>query len=111
MEFDIIPDKVALSSCAWCEGHIHDEMEVFGFGAKLRPDIDLSAYEGHCIEVGLVSNEKSVYTMITAEGSEARNDGKDCMFLVCSEECGQNLKSVLEKEISLGKMFETVRDN
>jgi hypothetical protein len=31
------------------------------------------------------------------------------MFLVCSERCGQKLMSVLEKEISLGKMFETVR--
>jgi hypothetical protein len=31
------------------------------------------------------------------------------MFLVCSEECGKKLKGVLENEISLGKMFETVQ--
>jgi hypothetical protein len=35
-------------------------MEVFGFGAKLEPDADLSEYEGHCIQIGLVSEEKSV---------------------------------------------------
>jgi hypothetical protein len=109
MEFDIIPDKEALGRCAWCESHINDTMEVFGLGAKLKPDIDLSEYESHCIEIDLVSKEKSVYTMVTAQGSEARNDGKDCMFLVCSEECGKNLKNILEKEISLGKMFKDVR--
>ena len=109
MEFYIIPDKEALSRCAWCQSHINDTMEVFGFGAKLKPGIDLSEYESHCIEIDLVSKEKSVYMMVTAKGSEARNDGKDCMFLVCSERCGKKLKNVLEKEISLGKMFEDVR--
>jgi hypothetical protein len=48
--------------------------------------------------------------MVTAQGSEAKSDDNDCMFLVCSEGCGKELKSVLEKELSLGKMFETVRD-
>jgi hypothetical protein len=31
------------------------------------------------------------------------------MFLFCSEECGKKLKNVLEKEISLGKMFGTIQ--
>ena len=43
------------------------------------------------------------------EGSKDRSKGNDCMFLVCSEGCGKKLKSVLEKEISIGKMFITVR--
>jgi hypothetical protein len=46
--------------------------------------------------------------MVTGQGSEAKSEGKDGMFLVCSEACGKKLKSVLEKEISLGKMFKTV---
>ena len=109
MEFYIIPDEEALSKCAWCRIHINDHMEVLGLGAKLTPDVDLSEYESHCIQLGLVSEEKPVYMMITAQGSAARNDGNDCMFLVCSEDCANKLKSVLEKEISLGKMFETVQ--
>ena len=109
MEFSIIPDKEALSRCAWCQSHISDDMEVFGFGAKLKPNVNLSEYESHCIQIALVSEEKPVYMMVTAQGSEARNNGNDGMFLICSERCGKKLKSVLEKEISLGKMFETVR--
>ena len=108
MEFSIIPDKEALSRCAWCENRIYDDMEVFGFGAKLKPDVDLSQYQSHCIQVDLVSEEKPVYMMVTAQDSEAKREGKDCMFLVCSEECGKKLKDVLEKEISLGKMFNSV---
>jgi hypothetical protein len=108
MEFSIIPDKEALSQCAWCQRRIYDDMEVFGFGAKLKSNVDLSEYESHCIEIGLVSEEKPVYMIVTAQGSEAKIEGKDCLFLVCSQECGKKLKNVLEKEISLGKMFKEV---
>jgi hypothetical protein len=108
MEFYIIPDKEALSRCAWCHGHINDEMEVFGFGAKLKPDIDLSQYESHCIQIDLASEDRAVYMLVAAQGSEAKSEGKDGMFLVCSEDCGQKLKEVLENEISLGKMFKTI---
>ena len=108
MEFSIIPDKEALRNCAWCESQITDHMEVFGFGAKLKPDVDLSEYEGHCIQIGLVSEEKSVYMIVTGQGSEAKNDGKDAMFLVCSEKCAKKLKSVLENEISSGEIFKKV---
>jgi hypothetical protein len=109
MDFEIIPDKEALSRCAWCQSQITDTMEVFAFGAKLKPDIDVSEYESHCIEVGLVSMEKSVYMMVTARGSEARNEGKDCMFLVCSDGCAKKMKNVLEKEVSLGELFKKVQ--
>ena len=109
MEFQIIPDKEALGKCAWCQSHISDHMEVLGLGAKLKPDVDLSEYESHCIQLGLVSEEKPLYMMVTAQGSEARNDGNDCMFLVCSDRCGKKLKGVLKKEITLGKMFATVK--
>ena len=109
MEFSIIPDKEALSKCTWCHSQINDHTEVLGLGAKLNPDVDLSEYESHCIQIGLVSEEKPIYMMVTAQGSEARNNGNDGMFLVCSEKCGKKLKGVLEKEISLGAMFETVR--
>jgi len=108
MEFSIIPDKVALGRCTWCQRPINDEMEVIAFGAKLKPNVDLSEYESHCIEIGLVSEEKPVYMMVTAQGSEAKSEGKDGLFLVCSEGCGKKLKNVLQKQISLRKMFKTV---
>ena len=109
MEYYIIPDKEALGQCAWCQSKIDDHMEVFDFGAKFKSDVDLSEYETHCIQIDLISEEKTVYMMVTARGSEAKNDGKDGMFLVCSESCAKKLKRILEKEISIGKMFESVQ--
>ena len=109
MEFYIIPDGEALSQCAACRGNIDEMTEVFGLGVKLKADLDLSEFETHCIEVDLISEEKPVYMMVTAEGSEAKRNGNDGMFLVCSERCGQKLKTVLEKEISVAKMFETIQ--
>ena len=110
MEYYIIPDKEALGQCAWCANQIGDHMEVFGFGAQFKSNVDLSEFESHCIQVDLVSEEKSVYMMVTVQGSEAKNEGNDGMFLVCSENCAKKLKRVLEKDIALGKMFNAVQE-
>jgi hypothetical protein len=109
MEYHIIPDDEALRNCAWCQHPINDHMEVTALGAKLMPEVDLSEYASHCIEIGLISEEQPVYMMVTAQGSDAKTKGHDGLFLVCSEKCGKKLKQVLESHLSLGKMFETVR--
>ncbi len=107
MTFQIIPDEDALGNCAWCNGRIYEDTEVFALGAKLRPGVDLSEYQSHCIEIELASEGKNVNMMVTAEGSEAKMEGKDAMFLLCSEKCGKKLKGVLQKEITIGDLFDS----
>ena len=108
MEFSIIPDKDALGKCAWCQNQINDEMEVYCLGAKLRPDNDLSGYQSHCIEIEQASGRKPICMMVTAKESQARKEGNDGMFMVCSEKCGQELKNGLEKDLELSKLFEKI---
>ena len=108
MAFHIIPDEEALSQCAWCRKYISAEEEVFSAGVKCKPGVDLSEYEGHCIDIRLVSDERPIYMLVTLKGSEAKQDGHDGMFLYCSKECGNALKNVLDKEISTGKMFASI---
>jgi hypothetical protein len=110
MKYYIIPDKEALGQCAWCANQINDHMEVFGFGAQFKSNVDLSEFESHCIQIDLVSEGKPVYMMVSVQGSEAKNEGNDGMFLVCSENCGKKLKHGLEQEIAIGKMFKAVQD-
>ena len=110
MTYYIIPDEDALGICAMCNGRIYEDDEVFAIGSKFRSNIDLSDYAGHCIEIELASEKKAVNMMVTAEGSEAKMENKDGMFLVCSEDCGSKLRDVLKKEISEGDMFEKVHD-
>jgi hypothetical protein len=110
MNYYIIPDEDALGTCALCNGRIYEDEEVFAIGTKFQSGVDLTEYAGHCIEISLNSEEKTMNMMVTAEGSEAKLQNKDGMFLVCSEGCGTKLKDVLKKEVSSGDMFDTVID-
>ena len=108
MDFHIIPDQEALQNCTWCEVHVSDDAEVVAFGARLRPGIDLSDYQSHCIEITLITEQKTIYALVTSEDSEARNDGKDLMFMTCSDSCGIKLKEALEREVAAGNLLEQV---
>lgn len=105
MDYPIIPDEEALARCAWCNQRIQEDQEVFAFGASLRPGIELSEYQSHCIEIGMISKEKPVYALVTVDESDAKKDGKDLMFMTCSEPCGLKLKEALEKEVSIGDLL------
>jgi hypothetical protein len=106
MEYNIIPDEDALKTCTWCGRKINEFDEVFAVDARLQPGVDLSEYEGHCIEINLISQEKTLNVMVTAGDSEAKADQKDMMFLVCSETCYEELNETLAKEAAAGTMFE-----
>ena len=110
MTYYIIPDEDALGICALCSGRIYEDEEVFAIGTQFKSGVDLSEFAGHCIEISLASEEKTMNMMVTAEGSEAKLQNKDGMFLVSSEACGAKLKDVLQKEVSSGDMFDTVID-
>jgi hypothetical protein len=107
MRYHIIPDKDALKNCAWCGNNIEEFDDVFAADARLQPDVDFSEYQGHCIEIDLISQEKTLNVMVTAGDSAAKADGKDLMFLVCSEKCRQELNFALKKEAVSSKVFAT----
>jgi predicted nucleic acid-binding Zn ribbon protein len=106
MKYNIIPDEDALKHCTWCGSKIDEFDDVFAADARLHPGVDLNEYRGHCIQIDLISQEKTLNVMVTAEDSEAKTDQKDLMFLVCSEKCREELNTVLIKEAAAGKIFE-----
>jgi hypothetical protein len=48
---------------------------------------------------------KTIWSIVPPADSDARKDGKDIMFTLCSEECGDQLKETLEIEKDLGEAF------
>ena len=46
------------------------------------------------------SDYKSVWTIITAKNSGAKKVGNDMVFMLCSEECGHELREILQADIS-----------
>lgn len=111
MEYDIIPDEEALGQCAACGDRISDEMEVFGIGVKFRQEVALAEYEGHCIQISLASDGKPFFMLVTAKDSDAKKDGNDGMLICCSEACGNQLKTALDKDISMAGMFASIQLN
>ena len=105
MEAKIIPDIEVIRQCAWCRNTLRQDSEVFGLGAKIKPGTDLSAYEGKSVLLTIVSEDRSVPMMVTAIGTDAKNDGNDVMFLLCSEKCGIKMKAALDREIKIGDLF------
>ena len=105
MEAKIISDIEVISKCAWCRNKLNQNSEAFGLGAKVKSGSDLSAYKGKSVLLTIVSDDRNVPMVVAADGTEAKNDGNDVMFLLCSEKCGIEMKTALEREILLGNLF------
>ena len=108
MEVKIIPDIEVISKCAWCRNMLNQDSEAFGLGAKIKTGSDLFAYEGKSVLATIVSEDRNVPMMVAATGTDAKNDGNDVMFLLCSEKCGIKMKDALEREIKIGDLFDGI---
>lgn len=109
MDIRMVPSDEVIGKCAWCGKHILDDAPVYGLGGKIRGGVDLSEYEGRAIEIEIVTREKRVTMIVSNADSESKRDGKDFMFMTCSEDCARELKEALEDDISLGNMFEEIQ--
>ena len=107
MTYNIIPDDEALSACACCQKEITDETDIFALGIQVNPNVDLSDYESHCIEIELSSQSQPVHMLVTAAHSDAKQEGKDGLFLLCSQSCADKFKQIMQDEIDLGKLIQS----
>ncbi len=99
------PREELLTTCAWCLQHIEQGEELFGFGARASPSIDLSDKEGQFISLKLALQDKIIPVLVPSRTSQAHKDGYDLMFITCSAECAQDLKDALELEIDVFKDY------
>jgi hypothetical protein len=90
-----------MNTCAWCNKNIPEGNEVFGLGAKLRLGINLKNREGTIISLLLATVNKNVPAIVTVTGSDAKKVGNDLLFMLCSQECGESLREVLQREIDI----------
>ena len=111
METYQVPSEEAAGKCSWCGKATPADPAVFGFGGKARPGVDLLEFEGGALRITLATQDKSVIAIVPGADSDARRDGYDFMFMVCSEECGQDMKAALDEEISLGNtLFQNIEN-
>lgn len=97
--------KKVLTTCCWCDKRIGGNQEVLALGCKKRPSIDLSKYEGDIMPVTIATIGKTIWAIVPTEESDARRDGKNFMFTLCSDECGIELKETLGQEKEIGDIL------
>jgi hypothetical protein len=88
------------SECGWCGKSIGEDQPVFGIGGKALPGIDLSLVQGKVIEIDLETAAKHVLAAVPAFDSDAKKEGNDLMFMVCSEACGRQLQAAVAGELA-----------
>ena len=93
--------QILLRTCAWCMRRIDPEEEIFGFGAKASPRVDLRGKENEFVTLDLSLNQKTVVALVVREGTPAKEAGYDLMFVTCSQSCAEELKQALELEMDV----------
>jgi len=101
-----VSSEEATRRCCWCGMRIGEDSAVFGIGCKTRPGVDLSQFEGAAMRMRLVTLDRDVVVIVSSADSDAKREGKDVLFMVCSEKCGGELKAVLKEETALGATIE-----
>jgi hypothetical protein len=91
--------------CGFCNTGIPADHEVFGFGAKARPDIDIEPHRGKGLEITITSLNRTVMAIVAGRDSPAARAGHDLYFAACSEVCARALKAALEEDVSHGGPF------
>ncbi len=85
-------------TCAWCKTFIPEDDEVMGIGGTFPENSDLKKKDGEKVSFELADSDTTVAGFTPPFYSDARQEGKDVLFMLCSEECAQSLKEAFGKE-------------
>jgi hypothetical protein len=89
--------------CAWCMRRLKEGKEVYGLNVTFKEGVDYSDKEGTITQIYLNSRNTSVPMIVAANESEAKQNGIDGIFSICSPKCGEKMKQALSKEIETFK--------
>jgi len=87
--------------CGWCQDEIPEDTELFGIGARARDDIDITELRGKVIDIYLAQKNRNVQALVVTEDSPAKREGKDLLFVTCSESCSEALRQAVGNELEL----------
>jgi hypothetical protein len=87
--------------CGWCDDEIGEDTELFGIGAKAHPEINIGEMDGKVIDVFLTRRNRNVQALVVTKDSPAKREGKDLLFVACSESCAAALEQSVGREIEL----------
>ena len=90
------------AECGWCGEGIGEDDPVVAVGGRVHEDIDLSLVEGKVVELVFSVSGRTVLAAVPAFDSDAKAEGKDVVFMVCSDACGRQIQAAFADELSQG---------
>ena len=93
------------STCCWCGEGISQDSPVYSLSAAFRQDVEVSIEkEAYVIKVAVPKSMDStqyasLWATVTGRESDAKKEGTDLIFMLCSKKCGSELKKILQTEI------------
>lgn len=103
--FDLSPDAPWLEAdaeeeglqtwCGWCGEPLEEGAEIVTLGASVDSKEMLRDVEGEIIPLPV--GDRSVDAIVVTADSPAKQEGRDLVFIVCSEECASQLREALNR--------------
>ena len=87
---------------------ISDDKPVFALSAKFAEGVDYNQSEGRIIQIGLRTRNTSVPMIVTGVESDAKLQGIDGVFSLCSEKCKKKMKETLSNELEVFKEYKDI---
>jgi hypothetical protein len=90
------------AECGWCGKGIGEDEPVFAVGGRVHEGIDLSLVEGKIIELSFDIAGKTILAAVAGFDSPAKAEGKDVLFMACSDDCGRQVQAAFADELAHG---------
>jgi hypothetical protein len=90
------------AECGWCGKSIGKDDPVMAVGDRGHEGIDLSLVEGKVIELTFDIAGKTVLAAVAGFDSLAKAEGKDIVFMTCSDDCGRQVQASFAEELARG---------
>jgi hypothetical protein len=90
-----------INTCAWCRKRMSLHTERFSLGARVKAKVDLIQHEGSILPIVLSKTSRTIMAIVPTHSSQAKKDGNDLLFTLCSQACGLKLKEKLQQELDM----------
>ena len=89
-----------LNHCCWRNREMGEDSERFSINTKFRDSKDYRKNAGKIVEFYVPSADRSIMGFAVTWDSEAKKQGYEIIFGICSERCREELSAVLREDIT-----------
>jgi hypothetical protein len=80
-----------LGHCGWCNRRMGEEGERIAIKAKFRDQKEYRKNEGKLVSFFLADPGRMLVAYVVTRDAPAKKEGKEVIFQVCSDRCGDEL--------------------